>query len=155
MSARSFRPQLEELGRRVLPSANPAIAISDATLVEGHSGRTALVFTVSLSEASSKPVSVKYATANGTARTGDGDYVGKAGTLKFAPGETTRTITVLVNGDRRWELDEHFFVNLSAARNATVADAQAVGTILSDDIGGSGPSNPPTDPDPNPPGDGY
>jgi hypothetical protein len=151
----SFRPQVEPLDGRCLPSANPAITITDATVAEGNSGQTALVFTVSLSEASSKEVSVKYATANGTARTGDGDFVGKSGTLKFAPGETTKTITVLVNGDRRWELNEHLFVNLSAARNAIVADAQAVGSILNDDILGPSVSNPATDPDPNPPGDGY
>src|SRR5262245_4679664 len=117
MSLRSFRPQLEELGSRVLPSANSAITISDVTLAEGHSGKTAFVFSVSLSEASSKEVSVKYATANGSAKTGDGDFVGKSGTLKFAPGETTKTVTVLVNGDTKVESDEQIFVNLSRARN--------------------------------------
>jgi hypothetical protein len=159
MSPRSFRPRLEELGGRVLPSANPAISISDVALAEGHSGQTAFVFTVTLSEASSQEVSVKYGTANGSAKTGDADYVGKSGTLTFRPGETTKTITILVNGDRRYESDEQFFVNLSKARNATIADAQGIGTILNDDplYGGGGCSadNPCTDPDPNPPGDGY
>jgi chitinase len=159
MSRHSFRPQLEELGGRVLPSANPAISISDVALAEGHSGQTAFVFTVSLSEASSKEVSLKYATANGTARKGDGDYIGAKGTLKFAPGETTKTITVLVNGDNKVESDEQFFVNLSQARNATIADARGIGTVLNDDplYGGGGCSIylPCTDPDPNPYGDGY
>src|SRR5262245_31825800 len=143
--SRSFRPQLEQLDSRVLPSANPAISISDVAVAEGHSGQTAFIFTVSLSEASTRQVTVKYATANGSAKTGDGDFVGKSGTLRFAPGETTKTITVLVNGDRRWELDEYFFVNLSAARNATIADAQAVGMILSDDLGGGRAGYPATD----------
>jgi hypothetical protein len=151
----TLRPQREEPGGRVLSSGNPAISISDVARAEGHNGQTAFTFTVSLSQATAKEVSVKYATANGTARTGDGDFIGKSGTLKFAPGETTKTITILVNGDRRWELDETFFVNLSGARNATIADAQGVGTILSDDSGGSGADNPSTDPDPNPPGDGF
>src|SRR5581483_8518213 len=97
----SFRPQVESLHGRVLPSGNPAISIGDVALAEGNAGQRAFVFTVSLSEASSKQVSVKYATANGTARAGDGDFVGTSGTLRFAPGETTKTITVLVNGDRK------------------------------------------------------
>jgi hypothetical protein len=156
MSPFSFRPQVEPFDGRCLPSANPAISIGDVALAEGDAGHTAFVFTVSLSEASSKQVSVKYATANGTARTGDGDFVGQSGTLKFAPGETTKTITVLVNGDGRNESDEHFFVNLRRARNATIADARAVGTILNDDfVLGASASFPATDPDPNPPGDGY
>ena len=133
MFPRSFRPQLEELGSRILPSANPAISISDVARAEGHSGQTAFAFTVSLSQASSRVVSVRYAIADGSAKTGDRDYVGKSGTLTFAPGETTKTITVLVNGDTKPEANETFFVNLSAAVNATIADAQGLGTILNDD----------------------
>jgi hypothetical protein len=133
MNQFSFRPRLETLDGRCLPSANAAISISDVALSEGDSGQTAFDFTVSLSEASSKTVSVKYATANGTATTGDNDYVATSGTLKFAPGETTKTITVLVNGDAKAEADEHFFVNLSRARNATLADVRGVGTVFDDD----------------------
>ncbi len=161
MSRFSFRPQLESLDGRVLPSGNPAIAISDVSLAEGNAGQTAFVFTVRLTEASSREVSIKYSTANGTAKTGNGDFVGKSGTLKFAPGETTKTITVLVNGDSRRESDEQFFVNLRGARNATIIDAKGIGTILNDDLflppptGGCSASNPCTDPDPNPPGDGF
>ena len=90
MNRFSFRPQVESLDGRCLPSASPAISIGDVTLAEGHVGQTALVFTVSLSEASSTPVSVRYRTANGTATTGDSDFIGKAGTLKFAPGRRPR-----------------------------------------------------------------
>jgi hypothetical protein len=134
MSPRSFRPHLEELGSRILPCADAALSISDVALAETDGGRTAFVFTVSLSRASSREVSVQYATANGSARAGDGDFVGKSGTLKFAPRETTKTITVLVKGDTKRELDERFFVNLGRARNAVLADAQGVGTILNDDL---------------------
>jgi hypothetical protein len=158
MSPRSFRPRLEELGNRWLPSAS--ISIGDVTLAEGTSGQTAFVFTVTLSEASSQQVSVKYAAANGTARTSAGDFVGKSGTLTFAPGETTKTVTVLVNGDAAVEGDETFSVNLSRARNAVIADAQGVGTILNDDVspppsgGGCSPENP-CDPLPPPPDEWY
>jgi chitinase len=94
---------VEQLDSRVLPSVNPAITISDVALAEGHSGQTAFVFTVTLSEASAKEVSVKYGTANGSAKTGNGDYVSQSGTITFQPGERTKIITILVNGDRRVE----------------------------------------------------
>jgi hypothetical protein len=128
-------------------SAAPlSIAISDVTREEGQSGQLAFVFSVNLSAPSSKVVSVNYATANGSATTSSGDYVGKAGNLTFAPGQTTRTITILVNGDTAAEVDEAFIVQLSRARNASIADAQGLGTILNDDSetggGGCSPSNP-------------
>jgi hypothetical protein len=137
MSAFTFRPQVEQLEGRCLPSANPAISISHVTLAEGQSGQMAFVFTVILSEPSSKQVSVKFATADawgssGVARAGD-DYVPTSGQLKFSPGQTSKTITVQVNGDLTTERDEVFFVNLSGARNATLANQTGVGTIKDDD----------------------
>lgn len=133
MNQFSFRPRVETLDGRCLPSGNPALSITDASVVEGNSGQAALVFTVRLSEASAKEVSVKFATANGTATTGEADYVAKSGALTFAPGETTKTVTILVNGDTTVEGNESLFVNLSGARNATLADARGAGTILNDD----------------------
>src|SRR3954447_7320880 len=96
MSRFRFRPRLDSLDDRCLPSGNPLITIDDASLAEGNAGQTALVFTVHLSKASSKPVTVTFATAAGTAEAGS-DFVARAGSLTFAPGETTRTIAVLVN----------------------------------------------------------
>ena len=54
-------------------------------------------------------------------------------TLTFAPGETTKQVTVLVNGDTTFETDEAFSVHLSNAVNATISDAIGTGTILNDD----------------------
>src|SRR6185503_13310521 len=51
----------------------------------------------------------------------------------FAPGTTSQTITVRVNGDVLNEADETYFVNLSTPTNATLADSQGLGTILNDD----------------------
>jgi hypothetical protein len=157
MSRSSFRPQVELLDGRCLPSASPAITITDAVVEEDNSGQTALVFTVTLSKASSKLVSVNYATADGTAEAGS-DFASKAGTLTFAPGEKAKTITVLVNGDTDIEAHERFTVNLSGARNASIADAQGVGSIYNDDLlpgtaidPGTGLLYVPADP---PPGDG-
>jgi hypothetical protein len=57
----------------------------------------------------------------------------QSGTLTFAPGETSKTITVLVLGDRLPEPNETFVVNLSSPANATVADGQGMGTIVDDE----------------------
>ena len=65
-----------------------------------------------------------YATANGTAIAGS-DYTAVSGSLTFAPGETTKTVTVAVLGDTVAEADETFVVNLSGAGGATIADARA------------------------------
>jgi uncharacterized repeat protein (TIGR01451 family) len=113
--------------------AAPSLSINDVTLNEGNSGTTSFTFTVSLSAASGQTVTVNYATANGTA-TAPSDYTAIASTLlTFNAGETTKNVTVLVNGDIVSEADENFFVNLSGASNASISDNQGLGTILNDD----------------------
>src|SRR5687767_13735550 len=73
------------------------------------------------------------ATANGTAAQPD-DYASNSGSLDFAPGEASKSVTVLVNGDVAVEPDETYFVNLTnAGGGATIADAQGLCTILNDD----------------------
>jgi len=113
-------------------AALPSLSISDATVTEGNAGTVSAVFTVSLSAASAQPVTVAYATADGSAVAGT-DYVAAGGTLTFAPGTLTQTVTVAVNGDTLPEGNETFFVNLSNPTNATTADAQGRGTIGNDD----------------------
>src|SRR6185295_9043561 len=112
--------------------ALPQLTINNVTLAEGNTGTTNAVLTVSLSAASALPVSVNWATANGTA-SAPSDYLANSGTLTIATGQTTGTITVVVNGDTLNEADETFFVNLSNAANATISDAQGVVTIANDD----------------------
>jgi hypothetical protein len=109
------------------------ISIGDVTTAEGNAGQTAFRFTVALDGPQAAPVTVDFATADGTA-TASGDYAATSGTLTFAPGETAKTATVQANGDTTVEPDETFTVNLSnAVGNATIADAQAVATIVNDD----------------------
>ena len=110
----------------------PQITAGGASVTEGNSGTAVATFTVTLSAASSDVITVAYATANGTATAGS-DYEAQSGTLAFAPGETTKTITVLVKGDRIAEPNETFVVNLSNATNATIATSQGVGTVLDDE----------------------
>jgi PKD repeat protein len=108
------------------------LSVGDAAVTEGHTGTVAATFTVTLSSLSDRPVTVNYATANGTATAGS-DYTAVAGTLTFAPGETSKTVTVAVLGDTVDELDEQFTLNLSGAVNAAVADGAGTGTIHDDD----------------------
>jgi VCBS repeat-containing protein len=128
MSRSPFRPRLEPLDERALPSGT--LSINDIVNVNHVGGQTAFQFTVSLSEPSKQPVSVNYATADGTATAAGGDYVPTAGTLNFAKGQTSRTITVLVNGTSVAEPDEAFLVKLSKPSHATIVDGTGVGTIL-------------------------
>jgi predicted outer membrane repeat protein len=120
-----------EFGGTAPPS--PALSISDRTVAEGNSGTSQAVFTVSLSEASMQTITVDYVTTSETATAGGVDYQAAGGTLTFAPGVTTQTVSVQVNGDTLYELDETFFVNLSNPANATISDAKGIGTITNDD----------------------
>ncbi|WP_425365349.1 PKD domain-containing protein [Gloeothece verrucosa] len=110
----------------------PALTVSDQTITEGDSGTQIVIFTVSLSAASAKTVSVNYATADGTA-TAQLDYLAASGTLTFAAGETSKTISVTVKGDLLVEPDETFKLNLSNPINAILSKAQGTGTIVNND----------------------
>ena len=91
-------------------------------------------FTVSLDQPSADPVTVNYATANGTA-VAPGDYTAASGTVSFAPGDDTKTVTVQTIDDALVEGPETFDVNLSnAGGNAAIADGLGVGTILDNDV---------------------
>jgi hypothetical protein len=114
------------------PPPSPLLRIGDTAVTEGNTGTVAAKFTVTLSAASTETVTVAYATGDGTATAGS-DYTSTSGTLTFAPGETSKTVTVLVNGDRLGEANETFYVNLSGATSASIVDGQGVGTIVDDE----------------------
>lgn len=111
----------------------PTISIAGASVNEGNNGTTPLTFTVSLSNPSSTPVTVQFATVAGTAL-GGVDFQANSGTVTFAPGQVQQTVVVNVIGDLRDEFDETVFVQLSNASGGTLADSgQASGTIVDDD----------------------
>jgi Calx-beta domain len=110
----------------------PLLGINTVELPEGNSGTTPFVFTVSLSQLSSTPVTVQFSTRNGTAEAGS-DYTATSGTLTFAPGEDTKQITVQVAGDTVREEVEVFFVDLASASGAVIGDAEGLGRIFNDD----------------------
>ena len=116
----------------ILDDDTPALSIGNVSITEGNSGSTNAMFTVTLTPVSGQPVTVSYATANGTATAGS-DYTAVSGTLTFAAGVTTQTISVPVSGDTLPEANETFTVTLSTPVNATIQVAQAIGTILDDD----------------------
>ena len=119
-------------------AAQSTLTIGDVAITEGQAGTSLATFTVTLSPVNaSQTVTVNYATANGTATVNNNDYESASGTLTFTPSAATRTLNVIVNGDTTVEPNQTFLVNLSSATNATISDAQAVGTITNDDVGGA------------------
>jgi hypothetical protein len=88
---------------------------------------------VSLSQQSGKTVTVAYATSDSSA-TQPSDYASASGTVTFNPGDTSKQVTVNVNGDTTVEPDEAFHLDLSSPTNATTSDALGVGTITNDDV---------------------
>lgn len=110
----------------------PTLSINDVTQAEGNSGNTQFQFTVTLSAASATPVTVNFNTTAGSAFAGE-DFIASNGTVTFAAGETTKTITIEVVGDTSFEQAETFSVTLSQPSGATLADGTGLGTITNDD----------------------
>ena len=110
--------------------AVPKINVSDANAIEGDS----LEFTVSLSETSSQQVTVEYATSGGLATSGT-DFTAASGTLTFAPGESSKTVSVATTDDSDPEENERFTLTLSSPTNATLGDGMATGWIIDNDSG--------------------
>lgn len=116
-----------------VPPGLPSISITDKSVTEGNSGTTLMKLKVTLSSASTSTVTVNYATADSTATAGS-DYVAKNGKVKFNAGQTSKTISVTINGDTQFEPTEKLKVLLSVPVNATIADGLGVGTIKNDDV---------------------
>lgn len=110
------------------------LSIADAAAVEGHSGTTSVVFTVSLSGPSARDVFFDYATVGGGTAAVGSDYATTNVTgVTIVAGTTNKTVAVSLMGDTFDEPNETFFVSLSNIRRARAGNALAVGTILDDD----------------------
>jgi len=113
----------------------PSLSINDASVTELNSGTNNVSFTVTLSAPSGFTVTANFATADGSA-TAPADYQAATGQVVFNPGDVTKTINVVINGDTTPESHESFSVNLSSPTNASITDSQGVATIFSDDAAG-------------------
>ena len=112
----------------------PTLSVNDVGVTEGTgAGTTPATFTVTRGGETRAPVSVQFSTAGNTA-TSANDFSPTSGTLNFAAGETTKTVTVNVTRDSLDDADtETFHLNLHSPVGATVTDSQGVGTITDDD----------------------
>jgi hypothetical protein len=110
----------------------PQVSVGDAKVVEGTGSTTTMTFPVTLSATSDQPVTVTYATSDGTAK-GDSDYGASTGSVTFSPGQTTTSIGMTIGGDSQYELNERFTLTLSNPVNAGIGTGSATGTIVNDD----------------------
>lgn len=110
---------------------SPVLNISGPATINETAGTA--TYTVTLTGNTSLPVSVNYATTNGTATSGT-DYTSTSGTLTFAVGETSKTITVPILNDHTIESNENYTISLNTPTNATIGTGSVTTTIIDDDV---------------------
>lgn len=117
-----------------------ALSIANAEVVEGNIGGAELVFVVTRADGSDGAVSADYSVTFGTADSAD--FIGAtSGTVSFADGQTTATITLIVGSDTDIEQNETLAITLSnPTGGATIAEGTATGRILNDDLPPPGPA---------------
>ncbi len=107
-------------------------SIDDVIVTETDSGTVEATFTITLNPAAVEITTVNYATVDGSA-TAPSDFTAAAGSLSFAVGESSKTITIAVVGEDENEGDETFSVQLSNPVNGVILDGEGICTILTDD----------------------
>ena len=131
-----------------------SLAINDVSKTEGNGGWTSptpFSFTVTRSGNLLQEASVAWYTQQGQGAVAGADYEstfeGEANkqTLTMPAGLKSASVTVQVNGDTLKESNETFYVNLTDAAGAAIADSQGVGTIQNDDGKRGGTSVSPED----------
>lgn len=122
---------------------NNIVSVNTPAVVEGNTGTANLTFTVSLSAPATAPISMSYTTQDGTGTLANNDYTATNGTLNFAVGESSKTITVPVVGDINIEPNETVGLVLSNLTGTNVAFSNGnatlstTGTITNDDNTGN------------------
>ena len=140
-----FQLTFDETERNIAAGyeGDPVISVNPVSVLEGQSGQTLVTLTVTLSGPQRTPVTLDYTTADGNgpdprrnATAASGDYLPVSGTLTFGPGETVRTVSVVVLGDLTYEEHQQFrvlFSNPSPGVQLPAAASEVVITILNDD----------------------
>jgi Calx-beta domain/Carboxypeptidase regulatory-like domain len=101
------------------PTFQPIVTVDDTGVLKPASGTTTETFNIHVYPASPNTVTVNYSTSNGSAVDGT-DFVGTSGTLTFTPGQTTKPVTVTVNGSASSVPDRYFNLNISTPTNAQI-----------------------------------
>ena len=123
---------------RAVESAMPSLSANDVFINEGPALATmTATFTVTLSAAAVRDVTVQFDTVNGTALAGT-NYQALTGTLTFLAGSTTAQVSVTVSGGMLAQPSANFFLHLSGATNATVLRSNGKCTITPLDTDGDG-----------------
>lgn len=116
-----------------IPPGSAVLNVTGATVREGNTGTTTLTFTVTRSGETTTPVNVDFLTTNDSALA-PLDYVSNSGNVSLAATVTTATVDIQINGDRRLEHRERFFLSLlNPSVGAAIEHGQARGFISDDD----------------------
>jgi hypothetical protein len=126
-------PNNSGVGYIANPNLNQTLSINDVSTYTPVKGTASAVFTVKLSGASTQPVTVHYATSDGSAVAGT-DYNSASGTLTFTPGVVSKTVPVTVNPTSVAHANRYFSVSLSAPTNATIVSGTGTGTLVDDAV---------------------
>jgi hypothetical protein len=141
----------QALGTITNDDAPPSYSIDDVTMAEGNAGTTGFTFTITKTGTTALQSDVTFYTQDGTATVVDNDYqpIGtppatapqgltcSGACVSFLPGDITKQVTVMVNGDTTPETNETFFLLLDNATNGTIGDGSGLGTITNDDNPGA------------------
>jgi hypothetical protein len=111
----------------------PIVLVENADVTEGNEAETEARFTIRLLTAAATPVTVAFATRDGSATIADEDYEEAAGIVEFAPGELEKTVVVNVRGDTWRERDETFELVVSSVVGGVIGDGAGTGVIRNDD----------------------
>jgi hypothetical protein len=118
------------IGTGTIRNDDNSLSVNNVTGYEGTSGTTPFTFTVTLAPAAAFPVTVHYATADGTAKAAHGDYIAVSGNLTFPPGTISLPVTVMVSSTATTGPAKTFYLDLSSPTNAVIVQATGTGKIL-------------------------